>query len=210
MLFFQSTYNYWYFWKNGDWVYNTGIYLQTCWPSPSPPPPPLSTNIFWNICWDTTCTHTLFIKGCHIQNEMSSSNCSIRNILILRSYGLGKKHHFKQWHLGISNNLSEIIHWFILTVFSWYLYIDKNMGRFLTPSLRKLQLAQIYIGGNSGARGGGGGGGGHMAKRLGDPIIYGDATPPVFSRCPPQLCMLALNNNGLDIHLNCACFITIQ
>ena len=53
------------------------------------------------------------------------------------------------------------------------------MGRFLTPSLRKLQLAQIYIGGNSGARGGGGGG--HMAKRLVDPIIYGDATPPVFS-----------------------------
>merc|ERR1711899_595047 len=26
----ESTYNYWYFWKNGDWVYNTGIYLQTC------------------------------------------------------------------------------------------------------------------------------------------------------------------------------------
>ena len=77
------------------------------------------------------------------------------------------------------------------------------MGRFLTPSPRKLQLAQIYIGGNSGARGGGGGG--HMAKRLGDPIIYGDATPPVFSRCPPQLCMLTLNNNGLDIHLTCVC-----
>ena len=55
------------------------------------------------------------------------------------------------------------------------------MGRFLTPPPRKLQLAQIYIGGNSGARGGEGGGGGHMAKRLGDPIIYGDATPPVFS-----------------------------
>ena len=146
---------------------------------------------------------TASIKGCHIQNEMSSSNCSIRNILILRSYGLGKKHHFKQWHLGISNNLSEIIHWFILTVFSWYLYIDKNMGRFLTPSPRKLQLAQIYIGGNSGARGGGGGG--HMAKRLVDPIIYGDATPPVFSWCPPQLCMLTLNNNRLDIHLTCVC-----
>merc|ERR1712038_1983551 len=26
----ETTYNYWYFWKNGDWVYNTGIYLQTC------------------------------------------------------------------------------------------------------------------------------------------------------------------------------------
>ena len=75
------------------------------------------------------------------------------------------------------------------------------MGRFLTPSPRKLQLAQIYIGGNSGARGGGGGG--HMAKRLGDPIIYGDATPPVFSCCPPQLCLL--NNNRLDIHLTCVC-----
>merc|ERR1719249_191881 len=26
----EETYNYWYFWQNGDWVYNTGIYLQTC------------------------------------------------------------------------------------------------------------------------------------------------------------------------------------
>merc|ERR1712110_239809 len=26
----ESTYNYWYFWKNGDWVYNTGIYLENC------------------------------------------------------------------------------------------------------------------------------------------------------------------------------------
>ena len=32
-MLFQSTYNYWYFWKNGDWVYNTGIYLETCWSS---------------------------------------------------------------------------------------------------------------------------------------------------------------------------------
>ena len=147
MLFFQSTYNYWYFWKNGDWVYNTGIYLQTCWPSPSPPPlstnifwnicwdttcwpppspppPPLSTNIFWNICWDTTCTHTLFIKGCHIQNEMSSSNCSIRNILIVRSYCWGGKNHFRHWYIVISNNLSGIIYWFHLTVFSWSLCND--------------------------------------------------------------------------------------
>ena len=42
-----------------------------------------------------------------------------------------------------------------------------------------------------------------MAKRLGDSIIYGDATPPVFSCCPPQLCLL--NNNRLDIHLTCVC-----
>ena len=27
---YQETYNYWYVWQGGDWVYNTGIYLQTC------------------------------------------------------------------------------------------------------------------------------------------------------------------------------------
>merc|ERR1711971_705649 len=26
----EETYNYWYVWQNEDWVYNTGIYLQTC------------------------------------------------------------------------------------------------------------------------------------------------------------------------------------
>merc|ERR1712037_715241 len=26
----EATYNYWYFWQNGEWVYNTGIYLQNC------------------------------------------------------------------------------------------------------------------------------------------------------------------------------------
>merc|ERR1712210_96050 len=26
----EATYNYWYFWQNGEWVYNTGIYLQAC------------------------------------------------------------------------------------------------------------------------------------------------------------------------------------
>ena len=27
---FQETYNYWYVWRSGDWVYNTAIYLEQC------------------------------------------------------------------------------------------------------------------------------------------------------------------------------------
>lgn len=26
----EETYNYWYVWRNGDWVYNTAIYLEQC------------------------------------------------------------------------------------------------------------------------------------------------------------------------------------
>ena len=51
------------------------------------------------------------------------------------------------------------------------------MGRFLTPSPRKLQLVQIYIGGNYRARGERGERG-HMAVWGGDLIIYVDA--PVY------------------------------
>ena len=67
-------------------------------------------------------------------------------------------------------------------------------GRSLAPPTRKLQLVQIYIGGNY--RVGKGRGRGHMAGGLGDPIIYGDAAVYLIDvqlKCtqeiPPLLCL---------------------